>query len=491
MRCAPILHRVPRALVAAFAATALAAVVRASPSVNGSRDDARARLAAEKVASILRDGARAADARTTSTPAPLDASAGAAPDPRSDAASTARELAGLGLDGLDALFDALVARSPGTDRDARADIAGEKRATPGAARVDAVSFEREALLAALCTLPYAAVRAHMEPLVARAASSAVRCAVLDVLGRAGSAADVELCIVAARPARTAQDDGPRDARVGLALELALCDLVLRDRGAFGPIGVLLHGLDDDTAFAVVRAVSDTRSREGLVFLARELDREPRFAACLMSEIGRMAVHAARPVDPDVLGIVRSRVSDPDSSVLDQAIIAAGRLDEFESIPALIDYLKDHRAGVRAEALWSLQHMTLLKLACEPEMWARWYEEDSAWWRDDSADVLRELHSGKTDRAASALVAIAPIRTFRHKLALEIAPLLAEPNVEIATVAANILGQLRSQAAVPALARSLDRTEGDLRRASLRALKAITAQSLPAESSAWLALVPSR
>jgi hypothetical protein len=57
------------------------------------------------------------------------------------------------------------------------------------------------------------------------------------------------------------------------------------------------------------------------------------------------------------------------------------------------------------------------------------------------------------------------------------------------VAAKILGQLRSPAAVPALGRSLDRTDVESRSASWRSLKAITAQSLPCESSAWLALVP--
>jgi HEAT repeat protein len=95
---------------------------------------------------------------------------------------------------------------------------------------------------------------------------------------------------------------------------------------------------------------------------------------------------------------------------------------------------------------------------------------------------------------SALVAVAPIRTYRHRLAAEIVPLLAGTVGEgrdVPALAARILGQLRSPVAIPALIPCLEREDKDLRVASWAALKEITAQSLPFDAGAWRAAFPSR
>jgi hypothetical protein len=395
--------------------------------------------------------------------------------PAADATALGLQLARLGPEAVPALFDALAQRS-------QAGPARDPMRPPETVQ----ELQREALISALCAQPAPLVHTLLGARVGRGATLGARCAALDLLSRCGGSRDIELV---ASIARGTEEAAEIEAPVAAAFQRALADILRRDRGGYGRLSTLMHGLGRELGAAAARAVADAGSREGLVFLARALDREPDLALALLAEIGRMGIHAERPIDPEVLAGVRARISDPSSPVLGEALLATGWLDDFDSIPSLIRYLRDHRAGVRADALWSLQRMSGLRVAAEPDVWTAWWEAESKWWRDDAPRLFRDLAAGNSARVKAALIACAAVRTYRHAIAAEIVPLFGSPDLEIARLAARISGQIASPVAVPALVDCLDRGDKSLRQSSWSALKAITAQSLPADAGAWRAAFP--
>lgn len=242
-----------------------------------------------------------------------------------------------------------------------------------------------------------------------------------------------------------------------------------------------------TRRALIGALSRTGSFDGLKILSRLLYREEPLRALLLVTIGRMSRELPRPIGEDVLSNVRRFVAEADPIALPEAILAVGYLDDCESIPQLIALLKSSRRGLAANALWSLRRITGLGIAETPDRWTSWHQSEREWWQRTWPSTLAALHGADARAIKVALMDVSTRHLHRHAIAVEVAELVAHPDVEVATLACTTLAQLDSSAALPRLAAGLSSEDAILRMAAWSALRSITRKDLPPDPAAWSAV----
>ena len=414
-----------------------------------------ARAATASARSVEREDA-ASDALRAKVEAALGASG--------SAESIARALAALGPRAIPAILSALAA-------------------TPAAGEDDvAIAPRREALELALHWLPLADLRTHVEALLARAPSADLRVAAIESLTLCGGGQDLDLVARAATPGAGES----ADSRVLAALTRRVRDLLHRDASAYPAIEHVLPNAAPEVRVPLARAIADAGSNAGLVVFARLLDRCPALELLVMSHLGPLADRCEHPVDEHVLASVRRFLVERDQDVLLEAALAAGKLDDFEAIPTLIELLDDPGRGTRANALWALERITGLKLKQSSARWRDWYESEKTWWRGSSAKVFDELKSTDPIRLKTALGDVAGQHLHRHALARAVLPTLASDDASVVQLACTTLRYLRSPVAVPALIPCLAHGDPTVRLHAWNALKTITHEDLPADAELWTA-----
>jgi hypothetical protein len=332
---------------------------------------------------------------------------------------------------------------------------------------------REALVAALGRVPRRDLRLFFDGLCAAGASAEERRTILLVVADSGSAGDLAAVPVwVSEPACTEE-----------AFTECVRALLARDARSYAYLPELLPAIPALLRPALVRGVAAARSELGMRTLASSMESERDLALLAIVHIGRMANGMPRPIDEGVRSAVRRCLADGACAARPEAALTAGELDDDEAIPLLIDLLADDSRGLRANALWSLQRLSGLRMREEPERWRAWHELEVKWWREQSAQVIADLRSGSVKSVHAALESIAGIRTGRERLVVEVSARLRSKNPSIVTQACVVLGRLGSATALPGLTELLDDPDPLVRASARDALKAIDGFDLPDERKA--------
>jgi hypothetical protein len=153
---------------------------------------------------------------------------------------------------------------------------------------------------------------------------------------------------------------------------------------------------------------------------------------------------------------------------------AGLLEDPLAAPRLCALLHEPDVQVRGAGLDALRRIAARDLGEDPIVWYAWCESEVAWWAGEAPELLELATSGAVPEACSAIVAISRRRLHRHEQAAVLVRCLERPETEVACLAADALGALRSPLAIEALEKA--RCAGDKRlgESARRALERIAA-----------------
>ncbi len=391
---------------------------------------------------------------------------GADADPRVHAKKVAA-LHDLGPGALPALLECLAAGLPRSD--------------PGAPPQPLDTPRRALVLQALVLHPRSELCACLARLSPDPSTKELRVAGLEVLAEVAQDGDLELLLeLAWVPAETS----PRDPLL-LALRESVRRLLGRDSRAFVSLQNLIPEAAPEHQAHLLRALAEAGGERALRALSHLLDFAPRLAGQILREIAIAAERGVPPYGEDVLKSVRQLLLGEDEGLRRDAALALGPLQDFDSIPVLIDCLETGGAGVHDAALWSLRTMTGLRFADSQARWLSWHAQETRWWSEEYPRLVEALRSEDVAAAADGIRRLALHRLFRHEIARDLAEVVRHPRPELRLLAVNGLAEVGSRGSAPELMDALEDPEVPVRAAACAALRDLFASELPCERQAWI------
>jgi HEAT repeat protein len=307
---------------------------------------------------------------------------------------------------------------------------------------------------------------------------------VEILGEMGLTRDIRLLVLLAAPLDESTEVLPRSLRK--AFEHALEEILERSEGGLLVVREVFDETHVGLRSAIVDAVESLRSEFGLETLADLLGRTKGLDAHVLTAISRVATHVTHPVDESVHAAVRERLDDADAAVMHTAIRACGRLEDYESLPKLLELLASDDEGTRSTAHRGLQDLTGLRFRLDERLWRSWYERETRWWQELQPDLARDVRRGSEGAATKAVMAFAGRHLWRHRLAEVLQDALLRRETTVVVHACRALEELGSARAVPGLLEALEHREAGVRFAAWEALESITGKSLPQDPAIWRA-----
>ena len=316
---------------------------------------------------------------------------------------------------------------------------------------DSAGIEADVLFGALASLPREALDAAFAAAEQPEAEIDLRVGALIVLGRFGGGSDL------GRAVRIARDEDLADD-----LRAAVASVLKEDRSAFSGLWSLFGETPDVLLPAVVRAIGDADDVRGLVTLGNLLneDRVPHEIA--LGSIAVIADGENPPFDVRVLADVRRVLDRAQGAALAAAARAAGRLQDFEALPELIELLDSTDPKVKTEALGALRFTSGLDFRSDSRRWAAWYDGEREWWEDEAPAVIDRLGSSDIADVVASVNVVVARRLYRNELAVEVYGLLSHSESGMRSLACSALGQLGSTVVLEELVRSLDDSDSSVR-----------------------------
>jgi hypothetical protein len=303
-------------------------------------------------------------------------------------------------------------------------------------------------------------------------------------GRCGAAEDLPFVLRSAG----FDHEGARHAE----LEESVTRILLRQPSAFDVVDSAVTTLAPELRVPVIRAVEATRQPRAAQLLSHWIEFRSEMRLECLPYLSRLSLALPRPLPPEVLAPVTALVESGDEATLNEALLCAGRLGDYEVIPALIRHLREGEYGVRAEAHWALKSITHLSYGDDPREWSTWFELESRWWSYSSRQAFMQLARGTRVEKVEALRQVSALHAWRDRAASEVAIALCDDDAFIATLAATELRRLDSEVAVPALVEALSSGRAGVTEAARAALQSITKRELPSDPEAiHELLVPAR
>jgi HEAT repeat protein len=270
------------------------------------------------------------------------------------------------------------------------------------------------------------------------------------------------------------------------LERAVLAVARRDRRALSVLEGLVRHVRTDVRVAFLRAVDGLGTLEAVVWMSRCGEHSADVRSEALARLGRLAESLAHPAPEEALSLVHGVLGGIGGIGLRDAVIAAGRIEDGDSVPYLIALLSERDPGLRADAAWSLQRITGLLLRDRKERWEDWYAAELEWWRERSELAFAELEGSDHGACTRALLEVSSHHSSRDRLSLRVIPLLQDSAPDVARLAAHSLRVLRSKVACAALVEALERPEPEVAKEAWLALRAITRKDLPNEAALWRA-----
>ncbi len=326
------------------------------------------------------------------------------------------------------------------------------------------ALEQDALLQALASFGAPSIRAVAEARLRSEAPPEDRGALLRVLGRVGSSQDIAL-------ARRAAECGGADGLEPAILE-AIAGILQRDPRGVEPVRRWILESTPDLGTTVVRAAGASGCGAALPMLAGLLGYRSILDPVLISEIGRIADGAPKPIDRAVTEPVAGFLDGDDPQLVREAALALGRAEDCDSAEQLIALLGHEDRGVREAVSWALERSTGMRFRGDAVRWSSWLRVESLWFEQEGPKLPYRLRSQELGIAARALGQISQHRYRRHQLAQEAGAALENESASVRALACLTLARLASSAAIPALREALEDPDDSVIRAATGALKVL-------------------
>lgn len=343
--------------------------------------------------------------------------------------------------------------------------------------------EEEAILVGLSSSGATGIRSAVtQRLAERPVSVDARVAVFKVLGRVATRNQLDLLEAAAD---CTDESGGMDQRVRAALEAAIVEILERDPDLHDEVGHFAQGVPADLAWTYVRAIGRAESVQGIEVLSRLLDLEDEILIVVVAELGRVGEAFPYAVSSHTKGAIQRLLVDRgDPQRLREAIQTLGKLEDFDSIPALIELLAHERSPVRDAAAWSLARTSGMGRPLSVLEWHAWLNRERSWFDENAESLFESLRAQGAGEMAAALNSLAVRRYRRDEIAAEVEDLLFHPSTLARLQACAALTQLGSRTSIPALVSSLSDADDSVRSAAWGGLRSITGLDLPADRAAW-------
>jgi hypothetical protein len=289
-------------------------------------------------------------------------------------------------------------------------------------------------------------------LAAGAAPARLRARVV-LAGEVARALDVRLL------AELAAAAGARGSAV--EFEVALCSTLRRNASACRELDAAWEQLAPGLRVAALDALVGCARPSALSVLARRLDDQPELRAAVLARMGALAQTLEEPVRRAPGGR--------------EAALCAGRLEDAESVPRLVELLESTERSERDAAHWALRRISRLGFAADARPWRLWLADEQEWWSERWPLCLAALGDPRSARAVAALDEIARRRLGRDELALAVAE-MGGVDADLAERRCLALGALASRAGLGYLRECMTLGDESLRRAAAAAWR--TASDLP-------------
>lgn len=227
------------------------------------------------------------------------------------------------------------------------------------------------------------------------------------------------------------------------LENTLRTVLLRQTDAYSAIGSLYRDLPAWAAPSLLRAIAATRSLEGLHALPALLGKRSPLDAYVLTQIASIARFARAPLNDGELNRIRRFLDSQMPEERRNAAQALGFLDDTESIPELIELLKDSDQSVMQSSYSALRLITAMTIDPGYRLWVNWHGRESLWWKTQATPHLSQVRSGRTGGMVVALRELGSKRLFRREIAPYVEPLLTSERDETVRIALSALTSLRA------------------------------------------------
>ena len=343
--------------------------------------------------------------------------------------------------------------------------------------------ERTALISAFGHLSWTDVQGFLAEALVEGPSRSQRRAAMELLGAHGRRKDLSMLLQ-----WTAPEGGPKlvPRELRSAFADALGDMLDHDPGVLGAMPDFYWVAPDALLPSILSALGERPSAESLWAIVSVLGRVPAADALVLAEVGHIGGLVRHPIDKQVCERVRRYLTMDERAVLIEAIVAAGRLEDGEAVPQLIELLEDADGNVRDRAHEALKLITGAHHGPNPKLWQDWHREEKNWWRTEAPDQLSDVRDGIPALASRAILELSRRRYFRHQIAVELTHGLERQGVDLVVLTCAALGSLGSSLSVPYLLDSLQHRSLEVRQAAYLALCRITGEDHGELSQDWAA-----
>lgn len=342
-------------------------------------------------------------------------------------------------------------------------------------------YQEELLLAAFEVWGREAVRAHLGEVPPAEREPAERVVAILMLGASGRAEDLTELL---QLALVEGEDAPTRASTE-ALEVAVTRLLERAPETFDE----LEGLrieSPDLLAALVTAVGNRKAPRGLTFLYEQIAWSDELVALILAQVERIGPSFDLELNRKVGRSLRRHLDPSNRNVCQAAALALAEMQDFDSVPALIELLDEDDAGLGQNAYAALVQLTGCSFSPRAELWRRWLASEEEWFRREEYRAFKNLHSPDEGTVAKSIRAIAARRLKRHELALELAEALQHPSERIQLLTIGALVELGSHHVAPQLVERLEADRPAVVEAAWNALRALTGEDHAKDAAAWRA-----
>lgn len=390
----------------------------------------------------------------------------AAPPPEVSGA----QLAELGASTLGLLLDVLELRVvPGLERPEGEALPAQLLSRP----------QQETVLTAIGLLGRAPLLPLLEGRLVQPGTFAQRRAAIEALGAVAAGGDVDRLLEYAR-----SEEADSDPRLFEPLQAAITSTLRRDGRGLRALSRGWRDLSPAVLATVIQGVGAARDARGLSLLLEIHEWAPDQRPLIASQVPLLGPADDPRTNSDLAFALLQQVEEGEPNAANAAILALGCLEDFASVPALVELLDSDSGAQRANAHHALCQLLNKSTRASAPPWRHWYRKEELWVAQRSRSVLEQLRERDPDVVRPALEELGSKRLERHELALAVCPVLQHPSPQIRAQACDVLLGLGSRWAIGDLKLALDDEAQEVRSAAHRALSAISKETRPPERAAW-------
>ena len=238
--------------------------------------------------------------------------------------------------------------------------------------------------------------------------------------------------------------------VQVPVQDAISGLVRNDAQAQKDLARRVQGVKPGLGSMFVRALVQANATAAVTELTYSLGRDPRLDLCLSDALGGLAETAAGTLSESALGALRAQLVSTDARMVCAAAAALGRLGDEVSAEKLVQLQDDPDALKKHGALTALSMLSGRDPKGDRAEWEAWLEAETRWKADRLPEIEKVIAAEDLKALPNAMSELVAHRLFRHRIAMDLTPMLESKNPDVVRLACGILPALGSRSVVPAL-----------------------------------------